>query len=402
MISLFGEKNPTYLAALIEICFNSNADNAHYTLIDQGIVNDDLSPEQYRVLPLLFNSKIDNFSELSRSKIESSYKHTLYRNHILLNRAQKFQRLIIESQLGHCVFLKGIAQSLRSPGGIGTRPMADVDVLVPYLDRHPQKFLTAINQENYKVIGSGIRSITLLSPEGFQFDIHWYLSEWSISQDVVNSIVNHSQLIIFRNQTYSIPCHEHHLSHIIGHGLLNPALAFDARWVIDALSIIKDSPSLDPLKIIEFSNLFNTRSRLKLGFRLIAEETPESLNLDRELFRYVAGNIKSDTLVSGWLFEQLPCPSSQMTLEKISRSSYLKNILIGNLYAPFLLWKKNRRPMFYGISLTRGFPPPPTQKVIALLAQKLALRILFIAFNYRPKRNTCQTLSIGVKKSQQE
>lgn len=103
MISLFGEKNPTYLAALIEICFNTNADNAHYTLIDQGIVNDDLSPEQYRVLPLLFNSKIDNFSELSRSKIESSYKHTLYRNHILLNRAQKFQRLIIESQLGHCV-----------------------------------------------------------------------------------------------------------------------------------------------------------------------------------------------------------------------------------------------------------------------------------------------------------
>lgn len=387
MISLLGSKNPEHLAALIEICFNPYADRTNYLLIDQGIQNDDLSPEQYRVLPLLYKSKIELFSEFTRLKIQSSYKHTLYRNHILLNRAQRFQGLILRSELGNCIFLKGVAQSLGSKGGIGIRPMADIDILIPNLDMKAEKFLKVVNAENYEVIGSSIRSVTLLCPEGFQLDIHWYLAEWAISSDVVNSIVSDSQEVTFRNQNYRILSVEHNLVHVIGHGLLNPNLALDARWVIDALSIINDFPNLDSSKMLKFSNLFNSRSRLKLGLQLIADETSKNITFNRELFLYVSKNIQPDNKFSSWLFNPLPGTARKISPNHASRSAYIKNMMLVYMNLPYLMWKKNSRSFIYTISLMHGFPPPPFSNVARMFARKLPSRFIFLLFKFQFNRH---------------
>lgn len=385
MISFLGKSKPAYLAALIEICLNPHADKVNYLLIDRGIQNDDLSAEQYRVLPLLHKSKIELFSKCSRKKIQSAYKHTLYRNHILLNRAVKFEKMISNSGLGSCIFLKGVAQSLRSTNRIGSRPMADIDVLISKIDTQAEDFIKILKAEKYQIIDTSIRSITLLSREGFQFDVHWLLSEWAISQRVVDCVAKSSKTIAFNNHSYTIPCVEHHLTHVIGHGLLNPAIAFDARWVIDALSIVQDSPDLDPVKIIEFSNLLNSRSRIKLGYQMIADEAPKCLMFNREMFGYIADSIIPDGTISVWLFNQPPCAARELSMEKISRTTYIKNIWIAYLYAPYILWKTNGRPLNYALSLCCGFPAPKINIAIALFARKLLVRLLFIVFNVRPK-----------------
>jgi hypothetical protein len=227
MISLYGVTKSEQLRALIEICFNPSVEKISYQLVDEGIQTDTLSGEQYRVLPLLYNkADLNQFSEFTASKIKSAHKHTLYRNHLLLHRAIKFKEALEEAGFTKSIFLKGVAHSLRAGSGIGSRPMVDIDILVKDLHKKPQQFLRLLEQHEFKVIGSSSRSLTAISPEGFEFDVHWYLSDWALSDELVDNLFDNADSIIFRGQKFLVPCIEHHFIQVLAHGVLNPSLTF--------------------------------------------------------------------------------------------------------------------------------------------------------------------------------
>ena len=138
MISLFGVTKSEQLRALSEICFNPAVEKISYKIVDEAIQTDSLSREQYRVLPLLYSkADLNQFSEFTATKIKSSHKHTLYRNHLLLHRAIKFKEALEEAGFAKSIFLKGVAHSLRASAGIGSRPMVDIDILVKNLQKKP-------------------------------------------------------------------------------------------------------------------------------------------------------------------------------------------------------------------------------------------------------------------------
>ena len=73
MISFYGDANPELQRAIIDFCFCQKKDGV--PIIDQAIINDSLSGEQLRMLPLIYTkSSILEFSTFSQSRIKGMYK----------------------------------------------------------------------------------------------------------------------------------------------------------------------------------------------------------------------------------------------------------------------------------------------------------------------------------------
>lgn len=381
MVSIFGLTKQDNLRAFMEVCFNPATNEIFYATLDEAITRDDLSGEQYRLLPLLYcRSDISKFSEATRSKIASAYKHTLYRNHMMLERAHRFQTTLADAGFVPPIFMKGLPYVLRTQDGVGSRPMADVDLLIPQLFLRAQDFSDLLSLHQFKEVGSGLRSMTTVSPEGFEFDIHWYLSEWALSQDLVNSLVFHSNQIQFRGVSYHVPCVEHQLVHTLGHGVLNPPLACDARWSIDVLAMLTEYKNFDVEKTIEFANKFEARSKLKDGFMALYQQTPEGIGIDHLMLRNIANNIVSDNKIVRWVFNFKINPGVKKSKVPI-RSLWFRHMVTCYLYSPFVLRFKNGLALSKSVRLSQSFKPVSLVFVMKSLAIKVARRLPFLVCN---------------------
>lgn len=389
MISLFGVKKPEHLRALIEVCFNPTPDSRHFQLLCEAIEFDELSAEQYRVLPLLYcRSDLARFSQRVQTAISSAYKHTLYRNHMLLHRAKLFERSVVALGFEPAIFIKGIAYALRTRDGLGARPMVDIDLLIPNLFERAEDFCRALYDLSFKKIGSLSRSVSAISPEKFEFDIHWYLSDWAMSQHLVDNLVSNSEFISFRDTSYQVPCKEHHLIHVLGHGVLNPLLTYDARWSIDVLSMLTEYRGLDCDRMVEFANMFDARSQLKKGFEVVYKQTPKAIEIDRELLSKVASKIKPDGRVVQWLFNKEPFCNAHGINGKPVRSIWFNYIVMFYVYAPFYLWLHNNISLSKSIRISQHFPPETTiYRSIQRNLTRICRRLPFVLFNvWIPKK----------------
>lgn len=382
MLSIYGFTKQDELKSLVELCFNKNADQCHYDLIDQGIRSDSLSGEQYRVLPLLYaKSDMSRFSEYSRKKISSAYKHTHYRNHILLDRSQKLARSLDEHGFKPAIFLKGIPQALRSKGGIGTRPMSDVDILIPKIHLNQKGFFTTLAELELTITSTSFRSVTAISSEGFEFDIHWYLGDWGLSETLIEQLEESSEPISFRGSSFQTPCVEHHIVHILGHALMNPLLMDDARWIIDALMLLTEYTAIKPEKLADFANQFNARNRIKLGLRIIAEQTPSTVLIDRSSLCRASNLIKPDKLPTAWLFDLPEKNKGPLYSGKEGRQTWIKTTITGSLYVPYCLWRLNKLPLSNSFALSQGLSARDHLKAMACIVKKVFKRLPFLAFN---------------------
>lgn len=382
MLSIYGVTKQDELKALVEICFNKQADQCVYDLIDQCIQNDSLSGEQYRVLPLLYaKSDMSRFSEYSRTKISSAYKHTYYRNHILLNRSQKLAQSLDKHGFKPAIFLKGIPQALRSKNGIGTRPMSDVDILIPHVDLNQKALFSVLEKLGFTISSTSFRSVTALSREGFEFDIHWYLGDWGLTNQVVNQLEENAETISFRGDFFQTPCIEHHIVHILGHALMNPLLTYDARWIIDALTLLTENIATNPEKLAKFANKFNARNQIKLGLRILAEQTPSTITIDRSSLFRASNLINPDKLLVAWLFDLHPRINAPLYSGKEGRLTWIKTTIMGSIYVPFCLWHLNNLPFGNAFALSQGVPPNDLLKAIGLIIKKIFKRLPFLTLN---------------------
>lgn len=377
MISLYGASNPTLQRALIEICFSSSQSSHNLALLDFAIKSDALSGEQLRVLPLIFlRASISGLSDFSQSRIRGIYKHTLYRNHLILDRAARIQAALVSAGFESVLFLKGIPTVLRDPQSIGVRPMADLDILVPDLINHSKRALELFQTSGLTVKSGGIRSVTALDKDGFEYDLHWYLHDWALRSSTVQQLFAHSVNMTHREHVFAIPCIEHHLAHVMAHGVMEPTLTFDARWGIDALMILTGNRGLNADRIVSFANKFSVPDAVHLAIDLILRETPESVQIDRQLLHGVSSRIRRTHRLIGWLYKRQPIPNLPAYVRKpVSRIEWFKAIFCFYILPLSEVCRYNDVPPLKALGSMFNFPPSTPFNTLVTLLRKTIFRL---------------------------
>lgn len=373
-ISIFGKDKPDSLKAIVELVFSDIKEQGNYDLVEKAIMTDSLSSEQYRLLPILYE-KTDRsqYSELTRGKIESAYKHTFFRNQILIHRAQTFHQALRDEGFSEPIYFKGLAYCFQSGLSVGARPMVDVDLLIRDLHRDPKRLIRFLKRQQFENLGASYRSITTRSPDKFEFDLHWYLFEWALSEKVILALEENSYHLPYRGVSFRLPCIEHHFIYVIAHGLCNLGLRQDARWVVDALILLKANSNLDEEKTIQFANLFSSRTILKNALSLLAKSLPDSIVIDRERLNLISREIRPSHKMTSWiLLEEVifSQDNNKIVLEWMREAFYL------TFYVPFIFWRYNQLTLIAALNLAHAFPPLPFYKTCLIILTKIIRRSL--------------------------
>ncbi len=381
MSLVFGHANPALQTVLLELCFSDKADKPafrqpRFKKLDQALIDDVLSAEQLRVLPLLYRSvPMEVMSTASINKVVGMYKHTFCRNHLMLHRLGQVQAVFDRAGFAPMIGLKGLPSIAYVNEGLGARPMTDVDVLIPNLHLRPVQALTILNSLGYQIKSSDFRSVTMLSPENLEIDTHWYVHDWALGQDLVDIIVKHAVPQTFASQTFLVPCVEHHLAHIIAHGVLTKTLTYDARWVFDTVAVLKRTERMDIDRFAECANRVAAPQRIRDALLALANELPDSITLDRTQLRCLHDAVNTNSKIVSWLYEQTPTPNlPPEQLRGTPRMDRIKGMLIAWFWMPRYLRKREGLSFFSYWRWIDKFPPVSHRQAAWNCVKKLLLR----------------------------
>ena len=381
MSLVFGHANPALQTVLLELCFSDEADKPafrqpRFKKLDQALIDDVLSGEQLRVLPLLYRSvPMEVMSNASINKVVGMYKHTFCRNNLMLNRLWQVQTAFARAGFEPMIGIKGLPAIAYLQLGLGARPMADVDVLIPRMHERPEQTLNILRGLGYQLKGSGFRFLAMTSPENLELDLHWYVHDWALGQDLVDIIVKHAAPRTFASQTFLIPCVEHHLVHTIAHGVLTKTLTYDARWVFDTVAVLKRTEHIDIDLFAEFANRAAAPQRIRDALLALANELPESITLDRSQLRRLHDAVNTNAKIVSWLYEQTPTPNlPPEQLRGTPRLDRIKGMLIAWVWMPRYLRKRQGLSFLSYWRWLGEFPPVTHRQAAWNVVKKLLLR----------------------------
>lgn len=387
MSLVFGLANPTLQKVLLELCFSDQVVNPEFRqpriqALDQALKHDVLSGEQLRILPLLYRltrlTPLDGMSAESMTKMLGMYKHTLCRNNLMLHRLSQVQAELAKAGFAPMIGLKGLPSISYLQEGMGARPMADIDVLVPHLHERPQQVLDILFGMGYKIKGQGFRSLTAISRENLELDLHWYAHDWAVGQDLVDLISQHSRPHSFDSHSFLIPCVEHHLAHTMAHGVLTKTLTFDARWVFDTVAVlrrVRGAEFILPERFAEFVNRVAAPQRVRDALAALANDLPVDVDVDRELLWQLHDSVHTNTKFVSWLYNQTPTPSIGLAnLTPTPRLDRLKSLLITYLWLPIYLRRRQGVKFLTYIAWLNDFPPLTKQQATWLFLKKICIR----------------------------
>lgn len=374
MISYHGVSNPALQKAIIDLCFYG--DNSGIRFIDEGIVNDTLSGEQLRMLPMIYvKSDLNHFSLLARSRIKGMYKHTLCRNHSLLLSGIEFQKKIHAAGYKKVIFLKGVAHLLYLKENLGQRPMADIDILIPDFVEDIEKSKVFIKDEGFEIKSFGIREVSIVDKNNNEFDIHWYLNHGALKKITVDKILSKSKTINYLGNYILVPCYEHQLAHLFVHGTFAPTLTYDARWVVDILDLLSYNEKIDPSIFLNFIEDFTLPSKIKYGIDLILKNVDKKFQFDRKSLEEISTKIQSRNYLLEYFYNQKPRPNIPFSEVKNSYS-WIKSGICTHIIEPLIINQYNKVSFFKSLGFTFGFPPPSLPKVFFLLIIKIFQRLI--------------------------
>lgn len=206
---------------------------------------DTLDSGGIRLLPFLFHQQIKKLPNTIPYYfiLSGLWKKSFYENithwRVALPTLNALQEAHIKVTL-----IKGCALSALLYKDWGSRPMADIDILISVHDVH--QACSILNQHGWAaidlVVPERLRfqyAITFKSPQGGNLDLHWRLGDnfiWDAYPE--NELETTPELSLFNHTFYTLSPSLHFL-HTLTHGI-----AWDysspARWVMDALLIIKE------------------------------------------------------------------------------------------------------------------------------------------------------------------
>lgn len=359
MISLFGVADPTVQRALLELCFAARPAERDLAVLERAIQADALTDGQHRMLPWVARRLPEGgLSPFAESRVRGTYKHTLYRNHLLLDRAQRLRQALLQAGLGECVFLKGVSMALTNPHGLGARPMADIDLLLGGIQHRSEEVLAFFAAQGMTKKGATLRSITWLSPDRFEFDVHWYLHNWALRQSSVDRMYAEARVVEHPKGCFTIPCVEHNLAHILAHGLTTPSVHYDARWVVDALSILVQRPVLDTARFQFFVSEFSVPDAVRIALKMLAEQAPATIEFDRQAVLELAAGVRRGRPGTFWLYYRPPGPwDAPGQSARRPWRCHLKTQLRSRLIEPAQVARHNGVPFWTSVGASVDFPP---------------------------------------------
>jgi hypothetical protein len=238
--------------------------------------------------------------------------------------------------------------------------------------------------------GTGFRSLTVVSPEGLEFDIHWYLHDWALGDQLVQAVKAFATTSQIGSQHILIPCVEHHLAHTLSHGVFTNTLTFDARWVFDFLSVYTALKKINVERFVEFTNQVAAPQLIRDGIENIIDELPATIDLDRELLIKLNKAVKTNSRLVSWLYRRKPIPnySSDLVPDELRtpRVDILKQIFVIYWWTPFQFKAKCQVSYLQYIRGIVDFPPPKALSVLSLLVRNTICRSPWRLYRFLIKR----------------
>ena len=244
------------------------------TLVD---FETDIQYASFRQLPLLYQN-LNSFGvkDPLMNRLKGIYRKAWSKNQILFFKTGKVLQILHEAAI-KTIVLKGVALTVWAYKNYAVRPMADMDILVPVsqaseafelLKMNGWKSLDQLNDDyNFKYN----KSITLISEDDTELDLHWYPFDECYGlmkdEDFWDRAV---PLVVSGQKTLALnPADELLLTCV--HGLMpNPEPPI--RWIPDAATILKSANgTIDWKRFIEYTEKFGVIIPVKEAFRYLKE-----------------------------------------------------------------------------------------------------------------------------------
>lgn len=220
----------------------------------QGGVIDDLDEGCQRILPQVYrNLAAGDWVDPDRERLKGVYRRVWCENQLLFHGARPALGGLVEAGIETMV-IKGAALAGLYPGGLGTRPMRDIDVLVPADTVDAALSVLAchgvVAADGRQLAGrrSTQHSAALHGPHGIQIDLHW---------EALAKVGDDTALWAAAGQgevagiPVLVPSPADQLLHACVHGTgCGPA---PMRWMTDAMLVLRASGD-----VLEWDHLVDT------------------------------------------------------------------------------------------------------------------------------------------------
>lgn len=220
--------------------------------VASGARIEDLDDASFRLVPQLFrNLAACGVVDASTAQLRGVYRLAWYRNHVLLHGVAACVRALHDAGIS-VMALKGAAVAALYPGGIGTRPMHDVDLLVTPtdLDRSARVLRDLGLEQDGRLPLAVFRrthhAVAFRRDDGLEIDLHWHAMA-QLADDA--GLWRRARPATLAGVELLVPSPADQLLHACVHGLgFCPA---PVRWVTDAVLITRSGAAIDWDALVE-------------------------------------------------------------------------------------------------------------------------------------------------------
>jgi hypothetical protein len=272
----------------------------------------DLDLSSYRLLPLLYTNLLrNNIDDQYMNRLKGIYRRNWYENQKLFHHISRIVRYLQDAGM-RIILLKGAALTLLYYKNYGVRPMADIDVLVPF--SQAPATINLLKDAGWQTVsgsmGDALRyshSRPFYDHTGMVLDLHWHLLvETCCAGPAANFEDSAVPVRLNDVGTYALNPTDT-LLHVIVHGVRGED---NIRWIPDALSIIHSAgPGIDWPRITAVAKEYRVVLRVKKALNYlydkfqagIPEPVMTSINqlpvsrLEHMEYRYMMGDDEDHT-----------------------------------------------------------------------------------------------------------
>lgn len=232
-----------------------------------------LEPGSFRLLPLLYiNLHKQDVNNPAMRKFKGIYRQAWSKNQTLFHEMAKVVKYLQDAGI-ETMLLKGASLSLLIYKNNGSRPMADIDVLVPlkkariaYELLQKAGWTSSVPLTELDLIYG--HAIQLNNNSGMEFDLHWRPFN-GCRNEYEKDFWNDAIPVNMANVKSLAPNPTDMLFHIIIHGMAwNPIPPI--RWIADAMTLINSKDfSIDWHRLINMARKHYFALRLKNGLQYL-------------------------------------------------------------------------------------------------------------------------------------
>jgi hypothetical protein len=231
----------------------------------------------YRTLPLLYhNLHQQDVDDDLMPRLKGIYRKSWMTNQFLFAKAGSILRFFNQNGIPVMV-MKGIPLTILYYRNFGVRPMADIDVLIPY--DQARSTVDLLRSEGWKLHEPEFlehslrygRSATFSDSEKTELDLHWhpfFEAHESNAADDFNTLSVSLAVGGVATRTF---CLTDHLFHTIVHGVrYNPEPP--VRWIADACTLLKrESENISWDRLLAHTLRFRVHLQMKAALHYLAD-----------------------------------------------------------------------------------------------------------------------------------